>query len=180
MLNSLLESSGMGQIFINLFKDMGFMNGSWQNYVMLLISFILMYLAIVKKFEPMLLLPIAFGMFLINLPGAEPSLWGTHPVDKAATLGVSGGVENIAAYIKPEHLHAENISDYFIFIREGYLSGDSVNYYASYNDLINNVTSTMTYAEFSELYGLQGYFQCNVVEGVTKFNEVFNYSFILN
>ncbi len=81
MLNTLLESSGMGQIFINLFKDMGFMNGTWQNYVMLLISFILMYLAIVKKFEPMLLLPIAFGMFLINLPGAEPVLWGTHPTD---------------------------------------------------------------------------------------------------
>lgn len=81
MLNSLLESSGMGQIFVNLFNDMGFMNGNWQNYVMLLISFILMYLAIVKKFEPMLLLPIAFGMFLINLPGAEPVLWGTHPVN---------------------------------------------------------------------------------------------------
>ena len=80
MLNSLLESSGMGQIFVNLFNDMGFMNGTWQNYVMLLISFVLMYLAIVKKFEPMLLLPIAFGMFLINLPGAEPVLWGTHPV----------------------------------------------------------------------------------------------------
>ena len=79
MLTSLLESNGMGQIFVNLFKDMGFMNGSWQNYVMLVISFILMYLAIVKKFEPMLLLPIAFGMFLINLPGAEPELWGTHP-----------------------------------------------------------------------------------------------------
>lgn len=81
MLNSLLESSGMGQIFVNLFNDMGFMNGNWQNYVMLLISFILMYLAIVKKFEPMLLLPIAFGMFLINLPGAEPILWGTHPTN---------------------------------------------------------------------------------------------------
>ncbi len=81
MLNSLLESSGMGQIFVNLFNDMGFMNGNWQNYVMLLISFILMYLAIVKKFEPMLLLPIAFGMFLINLPGAEPVLWGTHPTN---------------------------------------------------------------------------------------------------
>ena len=81
MLNSLLESSGMGQIFVNLFNDMGFMNGNWQNYVMLLISFVLMYLAIVKKFEPMLLLPIAFGMFLINLPGAEPVLWGTHPVN---------------------------------------------------------------------------------------------------
>ena len=75
MLTSLLESNGMGQIFVNLFKDMGFMNGSWQNYVMIIISFILMYLAIVKKFEPMLLLPIAFGMFLINLPGAEAELW---------------------------------------------------------------------------------------------------------
>ncbi|MDE6791451.1 MAG: sodium ion-translocating decarboxylase subunit beta, partial [Clostridia bacterium] len=76
----------MGSIFVNLFYDMGFMNGSWQNYVMLLISFILMYLAIVKKFEPMLLLPIAFGMFLINLPGAEPTLWGTHPVDEVTGI----------------------------------------------------------------------------------------------
>jgi oxaloacetate decarboxylase beta subunit len=37
-----------------------------------------MYLAIVKKFEPMLLLPIAFGMFLINLPGAEAVVWGEY------------------------------------------------------------------------------------------------------
>ena len=39
--------------------------------IMLLISFVLLYLAIVKKFEPLLLLPIAFGMLLTNLPGAE-------------------------------------------------------------------------------------------------------------
>lgn len=58
---------------------MGFMQGTWQNYVMLALSLFLMYLAIVKGFEPMLLLPIAFGMFLINLPGAEAVLWGTHP-----------------------------------------------------------------------------------------------------
>ena len=68
-----------GGIFENLYKSMGFVQGNWQNYVMLLISFVLMYLAIVRKFEPMLLLPIAFGMFLINLPGAESVLWGTHP-----------------------------------------------------------------------------------------------------
>jgi len=43
----------------------------WKIAVMLLISFVLMYLAIVKKFEPLLLLPIAFGMLLTNLPGAE-------------------------------------------------------------------------------------------------------------
>ena len=40
------------------------------NLVMLVISFVLLYLAIVKKFEPLLLLPIAFGMLLTNLPGA--------------------------------------------------------------------------------------------------------------
>ena len=39
--------------------------------IMLIISFVLLYLAIVKQFEPLLLLPIAFGMLLTNLPGAE-------------------------------------------------------------------------------------------------------------
>ena len=46
----------------------GFANISWQQCVMLLISFVLLYLAIVKQFEPLLLLPIAFGMFLANFP----------------------------------------------------------------------------------------------------------------
>ena len=68
-----------GEIFTNLWNSMGMAQGTWQNYVMILISLGLMYLAIVKKFEPMLLLPIAFGMFLINLPGAEKVLWGTYP-----------------------------------------------------------------------------------------------------
>ena len=72
-----------GGIFSNLWESMGVSQGGWQNYVMLLISFVLMFLAIVKKYEPMLLLPIAFGMFLINLPGAEPILWGTHGATEA-------------------------------------------------------------------------------------------------
>ena len=46
------------------------MEGGWRYAVMLLISFVLLYLAIVKKFEPLLLMPIAFGMLLTNLPGA--------------------------------------------------------------------------------------------------------------
>ena len=44
--------------------------GGWRYGVMLVISFVLLYLAIVKKFEPLLLMPIAFGMLLTNLPGA--------------------------------------------------------------------------------------------------------------
>ena len=43
----------------------------WQTAVMWVIAFVLIYLAIGKKFEPLLLLPIAFGMLLANLPGAN-------------------------------------------------------------------------------------------------------------
>ncbi len=50
---------------------------NWQNIVMVLISFVLVYLAIVKKFEPLLLLPIAFGIFIVNVPGAYRILFGT-------------------------------------------------------------------------------------------------------
>ena len=93
MLQSLLVN--FGEIFGNLYESMGFVQGNWQNYVMLLISFVLMYLAIVRKFEPMLLLPIAFGMFLINIPGAEAVLWGTHPKDAAGNIDMSyDAVEN--------------------------------------------------------------------------------------
>lgn len=52
--------------FVRFFAD-----GNWKCLIMIAISLVLMYLAIVKKFEPLLLLPIAFGMLLTNLPGAE-------------------------------------------------------------------------------------------------------------
>ena len=87
MLNNLL-STNIGEMFSNLWSQSGMANGHWSNYVMLLVSFVLMYLAIVKKFEPLLLLPIAFGMFLINLPGAHDILWGVGPE----------GVENPSYY----------------------------------------------------------------------------------
>ena len=48
--------------------ESGFASLQWQNVVMFIISFILIYLAIKKEFEPLLLLPIAFGMLLRNLP----------------------------------------------------------------------------------------------------------------
>ena len=82
---NLLAGLTVGEMFMNLFESMGFMNGTWENYVMILVSFVLFYLAIVKKFEPLLLLPIAFGMFLINLPGAYNVLWGTYAEGAAHT-----------------------------------------------------------------------------------------------
>ena len=53
----------------DLWMSTGFVTVSIQQIVMLAISFVLLYLAIVRGFEPLLLLPIAFGMLLANLPG---------------------------------------------------------------------------------------------------------------
>ena len=72
VLLNLWESSGFAYIFANLTA------GGWQNLVMIIISCVLLYLAIVKKFEPLLLLGIAFGCLLTNLPGAglyNQELW---------------------------------------------------------------------------------------------------------
>lgn len=71
--------------FLETIKDLAvssgfagfFAEGGWKNLIMIAISFLFMYLAIVKKFEPLLLLPIAFGMFLTNLPIAGEMLY--HP-----------------------------------------------------------------------------------------------------
>ena len=53
---------------IKLWGESGFIALNWQYLAMIVIACILFYLAIVKKFEPLLLLPIAFGMLLANLP----------------------------------------------------------------------------------------------------------------
>ena len=62
------------EAIMNFIQDTGFYriaNGDWKVLIMMVISFVLMYLAIVKKFEPLLLVPISFGMLITNLPGAE-------------------------------------------------------------------------------------------------------------
>ncbi|MCD8049858.1 MAG: sodium ion-translocating decarboxylase subunit beta [Clostridia bacterium] len=61
-LASFVEKTGVYEIAST------FLDGGWRTVVMLCIACILFYLAIVKKYEPLLLLPIAFGMLLVNLP----------------------------------------------------------------------------------------------------------------
>ena len=60
-------------VLVNFIKQTGFslITENYKVILMMLIAFLLIYLAIVKKFEPLLLLPIAFGMLLTNLPGAQ-------------------------------------------------------------------------------------------------------------
>jgi oxaloacetate decarboxylase beta subunit len=58
----------MLEVLKNLWETSGIAAMTWQQGVMILVSFILFYLAIKKQYEPLLLLPIAFGMLLTNLP----------------------------------------------------------------------------------------------------------------
>ncbi|MBR4050816.1 MAG: sodium ion-translocating decarboxylase subunit beta [Clostridia bacterium] len=57
-------------VLTGIWESSGLAVMTWQQGVMLLVSFLLLFMAIVKKYEPMLLLPIAFGMLLANLPAA--------------------------------------------------------------------------------------------------------------
>ena len=84
-----LKQTGFYQLIFN--------DGMWKNLVMIAISCLLVYLAIGKKFEPLLLLPIAIGMLLTNLPGAgmfhEAYFAGGH-IDWAA-IGHNAGLIDI-------------------------------------------------------------------------------------
>lgn len=73
----------LGEILTNFLRQTGFsvLDVSWQNLIMILIACFLLYLAIVKKFEPLLLVCIAFGMLLSNLPLGglyHPEIFGEH------------------------------------------------------------------------------------------------------
>ena len=69
----------------NLWKSTGLYQSVWQNYVMILIACVLLFVGIGLKKEPLLLVPIAFGMLFINIPGAEKILM------KEPTAGEAGG-----------------------------------------------------------------------------------------
>lgn len=67
-------------VWERLLADSGFISITWQNAVMYLVSGILIYLAVKKDYEPLLLVPIGFGAFLANLPAAMLSASSSyHP-----------------------------------------------------------------------------------------------------
>ncbi|HPZ78341.1 MAG TPA: sodium ion-translocating decarboxylase subunit beta [Bacillota bacterium] len=74
----------VGALTQKLWETTGFVGLSWGNVVMILISVLLLYLAIAKKFEPLLLIPIAFGAILANLPNA--------PIINPPSDGMPGGL----------------------------------------------------------------------------------------
>ena len=108
----------VGEILLKLWNDSGFaamssgfMDGGWQNLVMLAISCVLLYLAIVKKFEPLLLVGIAFGCLLSNLPAAglyNQGLWDAYI--NSTPYQVLDELGNVINTI--EHIHFTDIIHY--------------------------------------------------------------------
>ncbi|MEG1520060.1 MAG: sodium ion-translocating decarboxylase subunit beta [Clostridia bacterium] len=93
MLNLLLSTEGegikgLGEILQSLFESSGFAVMDWKAFVMIGIACLLLYLAIVKGFEPLLLLPIAFGALLINIPGSHDILFAAPDI----VTGEKGGL----------------------------------------------------------------------------------------
>ena len=118
----------MGEKLLNLWNSTGFTQGTWQNYVMLAIACVLFFLAIVKQFEPLLLLPIAFGMFCINIPGGQEVLM---PIAQAKTEITAAINSNLA--LDGEVLKYLVTADSFVSVMNGggagllYVLADGVN-----------------------------------------------------
>ncbi len=76
----------------SIIANSGFLNITWQQALMLAISCFLLYLAIRKQYEPLLLLPIAFGMLLANIPGANLSAYDEGSLFYYLYQGVKLGI----------------------------------------------------------------------------------------
>ena len=95
-IQNFLNTTGIARMFAS--------SDWWQTLVMFIIAFVLVYLAIVKKFEPLLLLPIAIGMLLTNLPGSgmfhlDFFIPPQEAVD-ALDLAFKDGILSVAEYTK--------------------------------------------------------------------------------
>lgn len=114
-LNNLWESTGIYDLVAN------FTTYGWQNLVMVLIACILFYLAIVKKFEPLLLLPIAFGMFIVNIPGVYHVLFGTkgYVITENSTniVAAKGTLEELRELFARPDATIEQIAE---LVKDGY------------------------------------------------------------
>lgn len=96
-----MDFSMIREAFIGLYKSSGFVGfvDDPRQLVMIVIACMLLYLAIVKEYEPLLLLPIAFGMLLANLPGANLMAAPEYAVDPKTGLPVLKHIGGLLWYL---------------------------------------------------------------------------------
>lgn len=102
-LQNLWESTGFA----------GFNTDTLLNLVMMAVAGLLLFLAISKKFEPNLLLAMAFGMFLINIPGAYDILYGTQGYNFSINLADFNG-EQIRLMIETGIINADGVVGHLV------------------------------------------------------------------
>ena len=107
----------MWETIVEFFTNSGiagfFVSGGWKNLIMIIVACVLIYLAIKKEFEPYLLLPIAFGMLLVNLPGAAEQIFNKgattyNAISLASAVGIS---QEQAAYLIAHAVKPEGVTD---------------------------------------------------------------------
>ena len=103
------------------FSDIIAANGTY--LIMYLLAFVLLYLGIVKHFEPLLLIPIAFGVLIANFPGGD---MGVYQADEAGRIVDASGkvlAENIWEMSLPQIAHDLGLMNflYYMLIKTGFL-----------------------------------------------------------
>ena len=103
------------------FSDIIASNGTY--LIMYLLAFVLLYLGIVKHFEPLLLIPIAFGVLIANFPGGD---MGVYQADEAGCIRDAAGnvlAENIWEMSLPQIAHDLGLMNflYYMLIKTGFL-----------------------------------------------------------
>ena len=112
----------MEDIFVKLYEMTAFSNifANPSFLIMYAIAFVLLYLGIKKHYEPLLLVPIAFGVLLANFPGGE---MGVVQADSDGMVMVNGVMKNIWEMSLPEIAHDLGIMNflYYMLIKTGFL-----------------------------------------------------------
>ena len=90
---------------IALFKGMGIMHMGWGQAIMIAVSLLLLWLAIARKFEPLLLLPIGFGGLLSNIPEAGLAMTA---LDNLLQHGTPEQLSVIAAKVNSPRLQLQS------------------------------------------------------------------------
>lgn len=138
-----------------------FEGGNWKNLIMLCIAVLLLYLAIFKDAEPYLLIPIGFGMLLVNFPGAEVYLKNVVNIDSyydvnslANYLNIS--IEQSEAIFKElgcfeaNRVILKDVIDLLVY--DGGLTDYAINLFSN-DEIGKNVLSVLTTYEYKGLLG---------------------------
>ena len=162
---------------VEFFKGSGiagfFANGGWLNLIMIVVACVLLFLAIKKDFEPYLLLPIAFGMLLVNLPyvGKELFAKGTSEYNINSLGSAVGITQSQVEYIFNQLLGKgviESINDSVTTkqLHELVMSGDFLNAEATAVGFNASIVSKIDNLYSYDYTGLFGYLYYGVKWGI--------------